>query len=148
MLGKALAFYGQLEEIGTELKRNAKSFSEERRAERERLRQEVEWEERGTDGSSSLESSLGGLKEAPKAGKPHTPYVEGPVVRQRISRTNDFKQAGELYRAFEKWERDDLILNLVTALKQCNPDIQARMVASFTKADPEYGKRVREGLQS
>lgn len=60
-LGKALAFYGQLEEIGTELKRNAKSFSEERRAERERLRQEVEWEERGTDGSSSLESSLGGL---------------------------------------------------------------------------------------
>ena len=91
-------------------------------------------------------SSLGGLKEAPKAGKDHTPYVKGPVVRQQISRTNDFKQAGEQYRAFKDSDRDDLILNLVTELKNCNPDIQARMVENFTKADPEYGRRVREGL--
>lgn len=77
-------------------------------------------------------SSLGGLKEAPKSGKDHTPYVQGPVVRQKISRTNDYKQAGERYRTFEDWERDDLILNLVTALKQCNPDIQERMVEHFT----------------
>ena len=92
-------------------------------------------------------SSLGGLKEAPKAGKDYTPYVEGPVERKKISRTNDFKQAGDRYRSFKDWERDDLILNLVTALKQCKPDIQARMVANFTKADPEYGARVQAGLK-
>ena len=44
-------------------------------------------------------------------------------------------------------ERDDLILNLVGALKKCNPDIQERMVDHFTKADSEYGSRVREGLK-
>lgn len=92
-------------------------------------------------------SSMGGLKQAPKSGKDYTPYVQGPVEHKKISRTNDYKQAGELYRSFKDWERNDLILNLVTQLKQCNPDIQARMVAHFTQADPEYGARVREGLK-
>jgi catalase len=91
-------------------------------------------------------SSMHGLKEAPKTGKDHTPYVEGPVERKKISRTNDYGQAGDRYRAFSDEERDDLILNLVTALKKCNPDIQDRMVEHFTQADPEYGARVREGL--
>ncbi|MUG95821.1 catalase [Scytonema sp. UIC 10036] len=92
-------------------------------------------------------SSLGGLKEAPKYGKPHTPYVQGPVIGQKISRTNDYKQAGERYRTFEDWERDDLILNLVTQLKQCSPHIQQRMVEHLMQCDPEYGKRVKEGLE-
>ena len=44
-------------------------------------------------------------------------------------------------------ERDDLILNLVLALKQCDAHIQERMVEHFTQCDPEYGTRVREGLK-
>ena len=92
-------------------------------------------------------SSLGGLKEAPKSGKDHTPYVHGPGIRQKISRPNDYQQAGERYRTFEDWERDDLILNLVSALKQCDAHIQERMVEHFTQCDPEYGTRVREGLK-
>lgn len=92
-------------------------------------------------------SSMGGLKEAPKSGKDHTPYVQGPVIRQKISRTNDYQQAGERYRTFEDSERDDLILNLVTALKTCNPDIQERMVQHFMQCDSEYGTRVKEGLE-
>jgi catalase len=91
-------------------------------------------------------SSRGGLQEAPKAGKDHTPYVQGPVVRQRISRTNDYQQAGERFRTMEAWERDDLINNLVSALKQCNPDIQERMIGHLTKCDENYGRRVAEGL--
>ncbi|HAX77866.1 MAG TPA: catalase [Cyanobacteria bacterium UBA11372] len=91
-------------------------------------------------------SSIDGLKEAPKSGKDHTPYVQGVVGRARISRTNDYGQAGERYRTFSDFERDDLILNLVTQLKQCNPEIQNRMVEHFTKCDPDYGSRVREGL--
>jgi len=92
-------------------------------------------------------SSMGGLKEAPKSGKDHTPYVQGPVIRQKISRPNDYQQAGERYRTFEDSERDDLILNLVTALKTCNPDIQERMVQHFMQCDSEYGTRVKEGLE-
>jgi len=53
-----------------------------------------------------LRASLGGLKEAPKSGKDHTPYVQGPVVRQKNAEPT-IKQAGERYRL----ERDDLILN-------------------------------------
>jgi catalase len=91
-------------------------------------------------------SALGGLREAPPSGKPHTPYVSGPVERHRISRTNDYKQAGERYRSFEEWERNDLINNLVTSLKKCRQDIQERMVQHFLKADPDYGTRVAQGL--
>ena len=91
-------------------------------------------------------NSRGGVVEAEPAGPPHTPYVEGKVVRQVLSRENNYKQAGERYRAIEDWERDDLINNLVTNLKECNPDIQERMVWHFAQCDPDYGKRVADGL--
>ncbi len=91
-------------------------------------------------------SSRNGLVEAPSGGTPHTPYVSGHVVRQKISRTNDFAQAGERYRTIEQWERDELVSNLISNLAQCNPDIQERMVGMLTKCDTEYGARVAEGL--
>jgi catalase len=93
-------------------------------------------------------SGIDGLKEAPQSGTPHTPHVEGVVGQQKISRTNDYGQAGDRYRSFSDFERDDLILNLVTQLKQCNSEIQERMVDHLTQCDPEYGSRVREGLSS
>ena len=81
-----------------------------------------------------------------RAGPAHEPYVSGKVVRKEISRLNNYGQAGERYRTFEPWERDELISNLVTNLKQCNQDIQARMVWHFSQCDEEYGRRVAEGL--
>ncbi len=93
-------------------------------------------------------SSLGGLKEAPKAGQDHTPSYSASLVRQKIDRTNDFKQAGETYRNFEDWERDDLINNLVNTLANANKVIQDKMIENFTKADPDYGRRVAEGLRN
>jgi catalase len=72
--------------------------------------------------------------------------VQGPVVRQTISRTNNYKQAGERYRAMEAWERDELIRNLVDALSRCDEGIQNRMVNHLTQCDAEYGRRVAEGL--
>ncbi|GEO27880.1 catalase X [Alicyclobacillus acidoterrestris] len=92
-------------------------------------------------------SSLGGLEEGKEGGKEYTPYVSGHLVRQKIDRTNDFKQAGERYRAFEDWERDDLIANLVNGLSKCRKVIQDKMIEHFTKADAEYGRRVAEGLK-
>ena len=93
-------------------------------------------------------SSKGGLIQAPnpKGVVDHTPYVQGHVVRQGISRPCNFKQAGERFRSFEDWERDELISNLVGALSQCDRDIQERMVHNFTQADENYGRRVAEGL--
>ncbi|MBS4209415.1 catalase [Bacillus sp. FJAT-50079] len=93
-------------------------------------------------------SVLGGLQEAAKTGKDHEPYYDAKLVRQKIDRTNDFKQAGETYRALDDVERQDLISNLVDALKICNPKIQKKMIEYFTNADPEYGKRVAEGIKN
>ncbi len=91
-------------------------------------------------------SSLGGLREATPSGTPHTPYVAGNLVRQRIGRTNDYEQAGERYRTFEDWERDELIANLVGNLGQCTREIQERMIWHFTQCDRDYGHRVADGL--
>jgi catalase len=83
---------------------------------------------------------------APPSGTPHTPFVSGTVVRQTLARTNDYGQAGDRWRAFQDWERDELVSNLVGALQQCGPDIQQRMLWHFSQADAEYGRRVAEGL--
>ncbi|HLM03462.1 MAG TPA: catalase [Pyrinomonadaceae bacterium] len=93
-------------------------------------------------------SSKGGLVQAPKPESvaDHKPYVSGHVTRQTLSRTNNFKQAGERYRSFEDWEREELIKNLVDAISQCDGDIQERMVGYFTQADEDYGRRVAQGL--
>lgn len=91
-------------------------------------------------------SALGGLREAAPSGAAHTPHIAGQLVRQKIERTNDYQQAGERYRALEGWERDDLILNLVNTLRPARRHIQERMVWHFTQCDPDYGRRVAEGL--
>ena len=92
-------------------------------------------------------SSLGGLKEAPKVHKDHTPQYNAALVRERINRQNNFKQAGETYRNFEEWEREELISNLVGTLAPVRKDIQDKMIDLFTQCDEDYGRRVAEGLK-
>lgn len=93
-------------------------------------------------------SSLGGLKEAVQTGTEHTPEVAGKIVRKSIDRTSNTKQAGETYRRFEDWEKDELIDNLIGDLSQCNTDIQQKMIQLAEEADEEYGRRLREGLEN
>jgi len=93
-------------------------------------------------------STLGGLKEAPRAGKDHEPsYNNVRLVRQKIDRQNNFKQAGERWRMHEDWEKDELVLNLVNTLKPAAKHIQDKMIELFTQCDPEYGQRVADGLR-
>ncbi|MFD1185363.1 catalase [Pontibacter rugosus] len=92
-------------------------------------------------------SVLGGLAEAPKPGKDYMPRYEANLTRAAIDRTNPFKQAGETYRNFEDWERDELISNLSGDLASCDKRIQDKMVEHFTQADEDYGRRVKEGIQ-
>ncbi len=91
-------------------------------------------------------SGRNGLRVAEPTGKPHTPFVSGPVIRQTISRENNYAQAGERYRSFEPAECDELVSNLIAQLKQTNRDIQERMVGHLAQCDAEYGRRVAEGL--
>ncbi|RLL41289.1 catalase [Oceanobacillus piezotolerans] len=91
-------------------------------------------------------STLGGLKEAEQVGKEYTPHVEGNLVRESIERNDNTKQAGETYRRFEQWEKDELINNLVNDLAGCDKRIQDKMIALAEEADEEYGRRLREGI--
>jgi hypothetical protein len=91
-------------------------------------------------------SARQGLVTAQPHGRAHTPFVSGHVVRQTLARESNFSQAGERWRAFESWERDELVSNLVGALSQCGADIQQRMLWYFAQADTDYGRRVAEGL--
>ncbi|WP_339279526.1 catalase [Paenibacillus sp. FSL W8-1187] len=91
-------------------------------------------------------SSLGGLTEARPSGAEHEPAYDARLVREKIGRTNDFGQAGDTYRKFEPWERDELVKNLVDALKMCRPVVRDKMIGYFKEADADYGKRVAEAL--
>ena len=92
-------------------------------------------------------SILDGLKEAPKNNVPYQPYVEGHLQKSDLPRDDNTKQAGETYREFEQWEKDDLILNLTNDLSKCDKRIQEKMIAYAEAADEEYGRRLRESLE-
>jgi catalase len=107
----------------------------------------VDGVDKGTNPHINYEpSSRGGLQEAPHDVDEHEPAIQGQVRRQAIDRKNPYQQAGERYRTFEDWERNELINNLVDLLKQCNKDIQERMVHHLTQCDADYGRRVAEGI--
>lgn len=93
-------------------------------------------------------SAKGSPAEAKEAGPQHMPFVSGNVVRQSISRENNYGQAGDRYRAFSDWERDELISNLVGLLTPCDADVQQRMIDHLTACDADYGRRVSEGLEA
>lgn len=93
-------------------------------------------------------SGIGGLRESPQAGPEHQPYVEGKLIREKIEKTNDFQQAGERYRLFSDFERDELISNLASALRGCRQEIQDRMLGHFREADADYGRRVEEAIKA
>ncbi len=60
----------------------------------------------------------------------------------------DFMQPGDLFRkVMTAKDRDHLIGNIVTHLCNANKEIQIRQTKIFYKADPEYGRRVAEGLK-
>jgi len=107
----------------------------------------VDGAEQGADPHVNYEpSNFHGLREQERAGPGPRSFWQGEVGRQKISRSNDFAQAGERYRSFETWEREELIGNLVGALSGCADVIQDKMIAHFTRADADYGRRVAEGL--
>jgi catalase len=89
----------------------------------------------------------GGMpKEAQATAKTHE-NLKGKIGRQKISLTNDFKQAGQRYRSLGKVDQDHLVDNIADSLGKAHKTIQKRMVENLTKADPELGKRVSKKLK-
>ena len=92
-------------------------------------------------------SITGGLREATApAHDEQGPEIVGRLTRARIPRTNDYQQAGERFLLSEPWEQDDLVANLVAALRQCDGPIVERMLWHLFMVEDELGRRVGEGL--
>jgi catalase len=104
-------------------------------------------DERGGNPRVNYEPSLtAGLREADDSYQEYRPSVAGQIVQAPIERENNYAQAGERFRMFERWERDELISNLVGQLAECDKAIQARMIWHLSQCDDDYGRRVAEGL--
>jgi catalase len=88
----------------------------------------------------------GGVYETTGIGSPNVYHIEGNIIRKKISLTNDYVQAGERYRSFNKKDQDHLIDNIVDSLGRAEKQIQSRMLDHFNRADPEFGHRVENGL--
>lgn len=92
-------------------------------------------------------NSLGGPEPDIQAAEPVF-RVSGNAARQPYTHPNDdFVQAGNLYRqVMTDKDRDHLIGNIVSHLCNARKDIQIQQTKIFYKADPDYGRRVAEGL--
>jgi catalase len=73
--------------------------------------------------------------------------LSGKAVKQKISLTNDFQQAGERYRSLAKVDQDHLVDNIVGSLGKADKPIQLRMTDNFKKADLDFGKRITTALK-
>jgi len=98
----------------------------------------VNYEPSSIDGGSPVEAP---------PGTPYASRVQGEMTRQKISKTNDFQQAGEKYRSLSKTDKEHLVDNLIADLVQIDKPIQQRVIENLTKADSELGKAVVAGLK-
>ena len=60
--------------------------------------------------------------------------------------SDDFTQAGNLYRVMKPDAQDRLTSNIAGAMKDVSDDIKAVQIGHFTKADPAYGAAVARKL--
>ncbi|HJT75100.1 MAG TPA: catalase [Chitinophaga sp.] len=68
-------------------------------------------------------------------------------VQQKISKPNDYKQAGEFYRSLSDTDKDHLVKNLVGDMSQIkNRTVLQKMVGHFYMADSDLGKRLAAAL--
>lgn len=74
---------------------------------------------------------------------PVTNFNNTSTVQVKISKPDDFKQAGEFYRSLSEKDKTNLINNLTGDLAQVtDKNVVRKMVGYFYMADSDYGKRL------
>ena len=87
-----------------------------------------------------------GLQESTREEPYEGPEVRGKLTRAILERTNDYVQPRMRFVTMQEWERDDLVRNMITNLRQCERDVQERMLWHFYMIHDQYGERVAQGL--
>ena len=80
----------------------------------------------------------------------YAPYkLSGEAQQKMISKTLNFRQAGETYRSFSDFDKKHLIMNFAGDLNQVrNKKIVEQMVAYAYAADTDYGTRLAEATKT
>lgn len=101
----------------------------------------------GAGGPNYWPNSMGGPAPGVEAPLPQVD-VSGMAARHAYQLGDvDFVQPGDLYRkVMNDTDREHLVGNIVSHLKNAQPRIQLRQCALFYKADTDYGNRVASGL--
>lgn len=68
--------------------------------------------------------------------------LQGSTQQKKIQREQNFKQAGELYRSYNKKDQDDLIGSLGAELAITDEESRNILLSYFYKADVDYGTRL------
>lgn len=107
----------------------------------------MRFDQNGGDGPNYWPNSFGGPTPDPSMAPPPID-VAGMAARHAYQLDDvDFVQAGDLYRkVMTETDREHLVNNIVSHLKNAQKRIQLRQTALFYKADPDYGQRVAKGL--
>ncbi|WP_062233441.1 catalase KatA [Fictibacillus sp. FJAT-27399] len=91
-------------------------------------------------------NSFGGPKETPENKQAAYP-VYGVAESVGYEHNDHYTQAGDLYRLLSEEERSRLVNTIVDAMKPVEKEeIKLRQIQHFYKADPDYGKRIADGL--
>ncbi|MBI6853980.1 catalase [Pseudomonas cichorii] len=70
--------------------------------------------------------------------------VSGTTQQAKITREQNFKQAGDLYRSYSAKEQTDLVQSFGESLADTDTESKNIMLSFLYKADPAYGTRVTE----
>lgn len=78
---------------------------------------------------------------------PPMPVLEDAWIGHYDQGDEDYySQAGDLFRQMTDDQKQQLVDNIAGGLSQATGSVQARMIEQFTKADPEYGQRIKASL--
>jgi catalase len=109
------------------------------------------------DGSMSFNAQVGEVNYEPSTAKqagavtPQPSFrlseypVSGVTQQTAIAKTDDFSQAGELWRSYSKHDQSDLVKDLASDLNQIHDHgVKVRQVSYFYKADRDYGTQLAQ----
>ncbi|WP_332691548.1 catalase [Halalkalibacter lacteus] len=72
--------------------------------------------------------------------------VQGVAGRQEIDKTNNFGQAGQVYRRYSKEEQDALVKNITADISSVAEQTKLLAICNFYRADEELGNRLAKKL--
>lgn len=101
-----------------------------------------------TNGDVNYQPSHSGYQDNADYKYSTSTFSQTSTVQQKISKTNDFKQAGAFYRSLTAQEKTNLVKNLSEDLKAVkNKHAVNKMVGYFYMADSDYGTALAKELK-